>query len=48
VPHWIEDRAMKDVEAKEGDSIEFECNAGGAPEPELSWALNGVPIESKL
>lgn len=31
--------------AAEGESVEFECEASGVPEPEIKWIFNGEPIE---
>ncbi len=35
---------LADLEIKEGDSAQFECEVGGWPEPELQWLVDGQPV----
>lgn len=32
------------VNAAEGETAEFRCEAGGVPKPEIKWIYNGKPI----
>ncbi|XP_022649065.1 neuroglian-like [Varroa jacobsoni] len=42
-PYWVKAPEKKD--AAEEETISFECNATGVPEPKLQWFINGMPIE---
>ncbi|KAL3290227.1 hypothetical protein HHI36_023584 [Cryptolaemus montrouzieri] len=33
------------INAAEGETVEFRCEASGAPEPEIKWIYNGKPLE---
>ena len=33
------------VNAAEGETVEFQCEASGVPEPQIKWIHNGVPID---
>jgi len=33
------------VSTSEEESAQFNCEVEGVPEPEISWLVNGVPIE---
>lgn len=43
-PFWIHDEAPKDIDASEDDAVEFDCNAGGSPNPTIVWTINGRPL----
>lgn len=33
------------VNAAEGETVEFKCEASGSPEPEIKWIYNGKPLD---
>lgn len=33
------------MNAAEGETVEFRCEASGSPEPEIKWIYNGKPLE---
>lgn len=35
------------IDAAEGDTAVFKCNAEGKPQPDVKWFIDGVPITSK-
>lgn len=42
VPYFIKEPDR--INAAEDETIEFDCEAGGVPEPEIKWIHNGKPI----
>lgn len=42
-PYFIEE--PKDIEIGVGANVEFTCNAGGEPTPDIDWFINGVPLK---
>ncbi|RWS06138.1 neuronal cell adhesion molecule-like protein [Dinothrombium tinctorium] len=42
-PFWK--KSPNNTNAAEGESVRFECVAGGVPDPKLQWFVNGEPIE---
>ena len=46
MPFWIEEPV--DVNSSEEEDAEFHCQAGGVPNPDIMWSINGVPISGTL
>lgn len=42
VPYFTEEPQIRT--AAEGETVEFNCEASGVPEPEIKWIHNGKPI----
>ncbi|XP_050412731.2 neuroglian [Patella vulgata] len=42
-PYWV-DGGLKDAEVAIGESANFSCKAGGVPEPDVQWFVNGVRL----
>jgi len=45
VPHWREHNPPGDKLVNEGDDVVFDCQADGIPRPQITWFINGSPIE---
>ncbi|XP_036287989.1 contactin-3 isoform X1 [Pipistrellus kuhlii] len=41
-PHWVQ--LIRDVEAVVGDSLRWDCRAGGKPKPSYRWLRNGEAL----
>jgi hypothetical protein len=37
---------LKNIAAKDGESLEMRCEFTGDPEPQVSWSKNGEPLAS--
>jgi len=44
-PYWKDGQPPEDVNTAEEESAQFNCEVEGVPAPEISWLVNGVPIE---
>ena len=44
-PYWRDGQPPEDVNTAEEESAQFNCDVEGVPTPEISWLVNGVPIE---
>lgn len=42
-PYWM--KVPNNTNAAEEESVRFQCMAGGVPDPQLQWFVNGIPIE---
>jgi len=42
-PYWY--KVPNNTNAAEDESVTFECQARGVPDPKLQWLVNGVPID---
>jgi len=47
-PYWKDGQPPEDVNTAEEESAQFNCEVEGVPTPEISWLVNGVPIEGML
>jgi hypothetical protein len=47
MPYWRQNKKPADKEVDEDDNVEFECQADGNPRPDITWSINGEPVESK-
>jgi len=47
-PYWRNGQPPEDVNTAEEESAQFNCEVEGVPTPEISWLVNGVPIEGIL
>lgn len=45
-PYWITE-GPKDINAAEGETAEFTCEAAGRKTPEVKWFVNGIDVRSK-
>jgi len=44
-PYWKDGQPPEDVNTAEEESAQFNCEVEGVPTPEITWLVNGVPIE---
>lgn len=42
-PYWR--KSPGNIISAEGETVQFECEAGGKPEPKLQWLMNGRPLD---
>ena len=47
MPEWEPEGKPKDVLSSEEENAEFTCAATGRPQPNITWTVNGKPIECK-
>ena len=44
-PYWI--KAPNNTNAAEDETVRFECEASGEPEPSVQWFVNGKQLSSQ-